>query len=355
MSATLEYPQASEPIIAGVDSHAETHHVVVLDPHGHRIADHQFPATSGGYHALLIWLAAFGRIDLIGIESTGTYAAALTRFLTAHQVPVVEVNTPHAHTRARVGKDDALDAEAAARKALSGEATAAPKDSTGAVEAIRTLKIARDSAVKARSSALVQLRDVLVTAPSELRESMKSKTLRGKASECARLRPDRTRVHEPLHAAKTALRTLARRIVFLDEEVDALDAELEHLVAAIAPTLIAQPGIGTLHAAQFLITAGQNIDRLHSEAAFARLCGVAPIPVSSGKTHRMRLHRGGDRQANRALYLICVCRMRHDQRTRDYIARRLSEGLSKKDAMRCVKRYIAREVFHALRTDLAAL
>lgn len=267
---------------------------------------------------------------------------------------MVEVNTPHAHIRSRVGKDDAVDAEAAARKALSGEASTMPKDTTGAVEAIRTLKVARDSAVKARSSALVQLRDLLVTAPSELRESLKSKTLRGKASECSWFRPDRTRVHEPVHASKTALRTLARRIISLDEEISDLDSDLERLVADVAPTLIAQPGIGTLHAAQFLITAGQNIDRLHGEAAFARLCGVAPIPVSSGKTHRMRLHRGGDRQANRALYLICVCRMRHDQRTRAYIARRMAEGLSKKDAMRCIKRYIAREVFHALEADLTA-
>src|SRR5699024_6507965 len=151
---------------------------------------------------------------------------------------------------------------------------------------------------------------------------------------------------------KFALRTLARRIVHLDEEIVDLERSLRPLLHVCAPTLIAKRGIGTIHAAQLLITAGENLDRLHSEAAFARLCGVAPVPVSSGKSHRMRLHRGGDRQANRALHMIAVVRLRYDARTIDYMQRRLSEGLSKKDVLRCLKRFIAREVFHDLRTDL---
>nr|AIU93862.1 hypothetical protein LRS1606.428 [Rhodococcus sp. NS1] len=296
MTATEYDTQPSDTIVAGVDAHADTHHVVVLDRHGHRIADRQFTATFVGYRELLTWLSGLGHIVHIDVESTGTYAAALTRFLISHGVAVVEVNTPHAHTRARSGKDDRIDAEAAARKALSGESTAVPKDTSGPVEAIRTLSVTRDSAVKARSSALVQLRDLLITAPSELRESLTSKTLHGKASECIRLRPDRTRLHEPAQATKMALRTLSHRILALDREIADLDAALEQLVTAAAPVLTSHLGIGVGHAAQFLITAGQNIDRMHSEAAFARLCGAAPVPVSSGKTHRMWLHRGGDRQ-----------------------------------------------------------
>ncbi len=273
--------------------------------------------TATGYQCLLDWLAGFGPIERIGVESTGTYAAGLTRHLTVAGVRVVEVNTPHSHTRARQGKNDVIDAEAAARKAFTGEATSQPKNTFGVIEAIRILRLARESAVKSRTVALTQLGDVLVTAPAGLRESITAATSRGKATQCARLRPDMARINEPLQAAKFAL-----------------------------------CGIGTGHASQLLITAGQNIDRLNSDAAFARLCGVAPIPVSSGKTQRMRLHRRGDRQANRALYMIAICRLKYDPRTIAYVQRRTAEGLSKKDVIRCLKRFIAREVYNALKLDL---
>ena len=261
-------------------------------------------------------------------------------------------NTPHSHTRARQGKDDVIDAEAAARKAFTGEATSQPKNTFGVIEAIRILRLTRESAVKSRTVALTQLGDVLVTAPAGLRESITAATSRGKATQCARLRPDMARINEPLQAAKFALRSLARRIAAFDEEIGGLDAQLKPLVATTAPSLVALVGIGTGHASQLLITAGQNIDRLNSDAAFARLCGVAPIPVSSGKTQRMRLHHGGDRQANRALYMIAICRLKYDPRTIAYLARRTAEGLSKKDAIRCLKRFIAREVYNALKHDL---
>lgn len=205
----------------------------------------------------------------------------------------------------------------------------------------------------ARTVALLQLQDVLVTAP--LREQITAASGRGMAAQCAKLRPDVSRLTEPTQAAKMTLRTLARRVDELESEITSIDAHLGAMVRAAAPRPTSRVGIGTVHASQLLITAGQNIDRLTSEAAFARLCGVAPIPVSSGKTRRMRLHRGGDRQANRALHLIAVCRLRHDQRTRDYPTRRLAEGLSTRDVLRCLKRFIAREVFNDLRSDLAAL
>lgn len=296
-------------------------------------------------------MAGFGVIDRIGVESTGSYAAGLARFLAAADIDVVEVNMPHKHVRAHKGKDDAIDAEAAARKVISGEATARPKDTTGPIESIRLLTVARASAVKARAAALVQLQDLLITAPAELREKIAAASSHGQATQCAALRPDTARVAQPAQAAKVALRAIARRITSLDDEISQLDRQLDTLVAAVAPTLTSRLGIGTVHAAQLLITAGQNIDRRHSEAAFAR-CGAAPIPVSSGKTHRMRLHRGGDRQANRALHMIAVCRLRYDQRTINYMTRRRADGLSKKDMIRCLKRFIAREVFHDLKPDL---
>lgn len=342
-------------IIAGVDAHKDTHHVVVLDGNGVRLADKQFPVTTDGYWQVLDWVTGFGVLDKIGMESTGSYSAGLARFLLDAGVEVREVNTPHAHTRARRGKTDAIDAEAAARKVLAGDATTRPKTTTGAVESIRLLTVARNSAVKARTAALVQLQDVLVTAPAHIRDHITAKGGHAQATQCARFRADMTRLDDPAQAAKLTLRTLAKRIHALDDEIAALDAQLEKLVTETAPTVISRLGIGTGHGAQLLITAGQNIDRLGSEAAFARLCGVAPIPVASGRTHRMRLHRGGDRQANRALHMIAVCRLRYDPRTTDYMQRRLAEGLSKKDILRCLKRFIAREVFNDLKTDLGLL
>jgi transposase len=199
---------------------------------------------------------------------------------------------------------------------------------------------------------LTQLQDLLVTAPSELRESITAVTGAGKATQSARLRPDLHHLADPLQAAKMALRSLARRIADLNAEIRNLDHALDELVAATSPSLVSKLGIGTGNAGQLLVTAGQNITRLTSEAAFARLCGVAPIPVSSGKTNRMRLHRGGDRQANRALYMITVCRLRYDPRTIAYVQRRITEGKTKAEAIRCVKRFIAREVYQALKADL---
>jgi len=339
-------------IIGGVDAHSLTHHVVALDHLGRRLGDHQFSVSTKGYEQIIGWLGGFGAIDYVGVESTGSYAAGLTRFLTNHQVHVIEVNRPHPHLRAKVGKDDAIDAEAAARKAMSGQARVTPKLTTGIVESIRIIRVARDSAVRSRTRAIVQMRDLLVTAPAGLREQITETSITTLVIRCANLRPDPARLDEPTQAMKAALRCLARRVQAFDEEITATDRSLDVLVKQAAPTLISKLGIGTGHAAQLLITAGQNIDRIHSEAGFARLCGVAPIPVSSGKTQRMRLHRGGDRKANSALHMIAVCRMRYHEPTKAYVQRRLAEGLSKKDIMRCLKRFIAREVYHDLKTDL---
>ena len=316
------------------------------------LGDKEFPATLTGYRDLVEWMGAFGEISRIGVESTGSYGAGLARYLNTRGVRVVEINQPHAHTRLRLGKSDPIDAEAAARKALDGRLSTQPKRTTGVVEAIRVLRVARESAVKARSAALVQFQDLVTTAPGELRESLSSRGTRANVTRAASWRPDATRLDDPTQANRAALRAIARRVHTLDEEIVVADEQLGRLVEKAAPTLMSRVGIGTHHTAQLLITAGENIDRLTSEAAFARLCGVAPIPASSGKTHRMRLHRGGDRQANRSLHMIAICRLRCDQRTIDYMTCRQAEGLSKKDVLRCLKRFIAREVFRDLVTDL---
>jgi transposase len=328
--------------------------VAALDQRGALLATKSFPTTTPGYRQLLDWLSGFGELDAVAVESTGSYAASLVRYLREHDIRVVEINQPHAHTRRRVGKSDPIDAEMAARLFLAGKAKAVPKQTDGIVESIRVLRAARHSAVKSRSAAIVQLRDIIITAPQELRDQLSSrKTLRGKGAVCARLRPSAGELRSPSQAAKFALRSIAQRIETLDREIASLDRELEQLVRAAAPRTTQLLGISTGHAGQLLVTAGQNIDRLRGESSYAALCGASPIPASSGKTTRHRLNYGGDRQANRALHLIAVCRLRYCPRTRAYAKRRTAEGKTKLEIMRCLKRYIAREVYNTLRADLA--
>lgn len=340
-------------VTAGVDAHTDSHHAAVLDEQGRLIATAAFPATGQGYHELAAWLERCGDVERVGVESTGSYAAGLVRVLHARGIAVVEVNQPHPHASHRRGKSDPVDAELAARAAMSGTATAIPKQTTGTVEAIRQLVVARQGASKARVAALGQLEDLVLTAPAELRDQLaRRKTLRGKATLCLALRADTGRIDTPLQAAKLALRSLARRVRALEAEIALLDQHLTALVAATAPRTTSLLGVSTGHASTLLITAGQNIDRLRGEAAFAKICAAAPIPASSGRTTRHRLDYGGDRQANRALHMIAVCRLRYCGRTRAYAERRTAEGLSKREIIRCLKRYIARELYHTLHADL---
>jgi transposase len=345
--------QENPLVVGGVDAHADTHHAAALDERGALLKSSSFPTRTAGYRELLDWLSSHGEIDVVAAESTGSYAAALVRYLREHDVAVVEVNQSHPHTRRRVGKSDPIDAEMAARAFLAGKARAVPKQTNGVVESIRLLRVARQSAVKSRSAALVQVRDLILTAPQELRDQLSCrKTLRGKVTVCARFRPSGRKLRCPSQPAKFALRATAQRIEMLDQEITMLDRELEQLVALAAPRTIQLLGISTGHAGQLLVTAAENIDRLRSESSFAMLCGASPIPASSGKTTRHRLNYGGDRQANRALDLIAVCRLRYCDRTRAYAKRRTVEGKTQREIMRCLKRYIAREVFNSLRADL---
>jgi transposase len=348
-------PKHTRIVIGGVDTHGRTHHAAVLDTQGRLLSDREFPADRGGYQQLLSWLGRHGHVGVVGVEGTGSYGAGLARYLLDQQVRVVEVNRPDRRTRRQHGKSDPIDAEAAARAVLAGTATAAPKRRDGIIEAIRVLRTARRGASKARTAAINQLKALLITAPAPVREALEDLPASVLITTCARLRPDQTLLADPLHASKAALQAIAHRIQLLEAELELADQRLATLVGRAAPRLLQLLAIGNDHAGQLLVTAGQHPERLRGEAAFAHLCGVAPIPASSGKTRRHRLHRGGDRDANKALHLAVVVRMRFCPRTRAYVERRTKEGLSKPEIMRCIKRYLAREVYHALVADFEAL
>lgn len=334
-------------VIGGVDTHGSTHHAAVIDPIGRHIADREFPADTAGHQDLAAWLGSHGTVIAVGIEGTGSYGAGLTRALRAVGLAVVEVDRPDRKTRRAHGKSDPIDAYAAAMAVASGRATGTPKTRDGLVEAIRALHVARRGAVKARTAAINQIKSLLITAPAPLREQLAPLGTAALVATCARLRPG-PNLGNPLAAHKKSLRAQARRWQLLDAEATEHEADITTLVRQAAPALLDLPGCGPITAAQLLICAGDNPDRMHSEGAFAHLTGTAPIPASSGQTRRHRLSRGGDRQANNALHMIAITRLGHDQRTRDYAARRTTEGLSKKDIIRCLKRYIAREAHKAL-------
>ena len=350
--ATYQSRRAAEVII-GVDTHLDRHVAVAIDGQGVRLGENDVPATTCGYEELERWSRSLGQIRAFGIEGTGSYGAGVARFLTGLGYTVIEVNRPDRSVRYRKGKSDPTDAEMAARGVLAGVADATPKSGEGEVEMIRMLKSARDSAVKARTQAGNQMKALVVTAPAKLRETLDGLSTSALAKRCKNFRP--SRLDDPKAAAKYALRSLACRYRYLSDEVRDLDAEIERLTRSIAPTLVDAFGVGPTTAATLLVVAGSNSDRLRSEAAFASLCGVNPIPASSGKTNRHRLNRGGDRQANAALYRIVLVRLCHDPRTQAYMHRRTAEGMSKRDIIRCLKRYVAREVYSAIRKPAQTL
>jgi len=328
-------PQLHTDVIVGVDTHADTHTAAVIDTAGRLLGHRQFDAHPAGYRQLLSWLEPHGHLLKVGVEGTGSYGAGLTRFLTAQQIPVLEVNRTDRSTRRRHGKSDPIDAEAAARAVLAGTAAGIPKAGTGPVEAIRAIRIARRSAIKARTSALNALLALVTTAPAPLRCQLTGLRADHLARAAAQLRPN-CDLTDCTTATKIAMRRLGIRCRQLSDEIAQADQDLRTLTAATAPDLLDQFGVGPHTAAQLLITAGDNPDRLHTEASFAALCGTSPIPASSGKTNRHRLNRGGDRSANHALHTIVLVRMRHHQPTREYVARRRAEGLSTKETMRCL-------------------
>ena len=344
-------PDSARRVVIGVDTHKYVHVAVALDELGTRLGEQHVPSNREGYARLEVWATTLGRVRAFGIEGTGSYGAGLTSFLRRQGHRVIEVNRGDRRSRRANGKSDTLDAEAAARSVLNGESRATPKAGDGTVEMIRQIKIARDTARKGKTSAMVTLKAVIVTAPSELRELLDGLTDKVLVERCASLRPGA--VTSPTAAAKHALRTLARRHQLLALEMASHDAILDGLTGAIAPTLREGFGIGVDTAAEVLIVFGDNPERVHSEAAFAKLCGACPVPASSGITNRFRLSRAGHRDANAALYRAVIVRMRFHQPTIAYVARRSSEGLSKREIIRCLKRFLAREIYQRVMADQA--
>jgi len=340
-------------VIAGVDTHKDFHVVVVLDELGRKLDTATFAATPHGYRDLTGWVCGFGEVLAIGVEGTGSWGAGLCRHLRERGLNVIEVNQPDRHKRRRRGKSDRLDAEMAARAVLSGDATALPKAGNGPVEALRQLRVARTGAMKARTAAANQLHSVCDTAPDHIRSQLRGLTTRRKIAVAARYRPGDALT--PIGGAKRALVTIARRWTALDAEVAELDRAIKTILDTIAAPLLARHGVGYETAGALLCTAGDNPERLATEASFASLCGTAPVPISTGNSKRRRLNRAGDRRGNSALWTIVMSRLRSQHApTVAYLQRRVAEGHSKRDAIRCLKRFVAREVYGDIQTITAA-
>jgi transposase len=346
--ATSDPDKAPPPVFAGVDTHKELHVAAVIDAGETVLGTRSFPTTRTGYRAMLAWIGEFGDLARIGVEGTGSYGAGLTRHLAKAGVTTLEVDRPDRSDRRRKGKDDDLDAINAARAALHGQRTSIPKSKDGAVEALRVLRVTRAHAVRERRSALQLLRMSIISAPEELRDQVRHLTRMQLIRTLAAWRPDVSNATDPVTAYRVSMKSLARRYLELTDEIADLDELINPIVQALVPRLLERVGIGIEVAGQLLVTAGDNPDRMKSEAAFAMLCGVSPLPASSGMTQRHRLNRGGDRQANRALHLAAISRIRLDPRTQAYVAKRTAEGHSKMEIIRCLKRYLAREVYFIL-------
>lgn len=347
--SSVTHPGVSGKVIVGVDTHKHVHVAVAIDQLGVRLDEIEIPVETNGYRQLVGWAQSVGSVGAFGVEGTGSYGAGVASHLRRQGFRVVEVNRPDRRARRANGKSDVIDAEAAARAVLNGTATATPKTADGAAEMIRQVKVARDGAVKARKSAIITLKALVVSAPADLRESLHGLTDKALIDRCAGFRPGE--LTNPTASAKHALRATARRWLHLTEETRGHDTILDDLTQETSPTLREGFGIGAGTAAEMLIIFGDNPERVRSEAAFAKLCGACPVPASSGMTNRHRLYWGGHRQANAAIYRTVIVRMQHHQPTIDYVKRRTAEGLTKRDIIRCLKRFVAREIYQRVMTD----
>jgi transposase len=336
-------------IVGGVDTHRDVHVAAVIDSNGGVLGVESFSTTAAGHRSTLRWMSGFGTVERVGIEGTGSYGAGLARYFNAQNVVVIEVDRPNRQKRRRHGKSDQLDAVEAARAVLSGRCEGRAKTGAGHAEALRALLVVKRSARAARIRTIVQLRHMMFTAPDELRERFTGLNAARMVEHAGRLRPH-PGGNPAMQATKTAALTLARRVQGLDAELVAIDAQIEPLITAAAPSLLAIYGVGIDTAAELLVAAGDNPQRIRSEAAWAMICGVAPVPASTGLIHeRYRLNVGGNRHANNALWRIVLTRLgQHEPRTIAYMTRRLAEGKNKPEIIRCLKRAVARETFRAL-------
>jgi transposase len=336
-------------VIGGVDTHKEIHVAAVVDHRDVVIGTQVFSTTRAGYRALLRWMRSFGDVKRVGVECTGSYGAGVLRFLENAGLEVLEVTAPDRSVRRKKGKTDTLDAENAAHATFAGIRTVTPKTRDGMVESLRVLRVARKTAVAARRVALQMLRMQIISAPEELRDQVRNLTRMQLIRTIATWRPDASDYRDPTTATRMALRSLGRRYLELSDEIADLDVPIRALVEHLNPALLERTGVGVESAAQLLVTSGDNPERLRSEASFAALCGACPIPASSGMSVRHRLNRGGDRAANSALHMIVISRLRIDDTTKAYVQRRTAEGRSKLEIMRCLKRYVAREIYHLIK------
>jgi len=339
--------EAGRTVIGGVDTHLDVHVAAALDPIGGVLGVESFDATPRGYRAMLEWMGGFGTLSKVGVEGTGSYGAGLGRFLGQAGIEVIEVDRPNRQVRRTKGKSDPADAVEAARAVLSGRCTGVPKTKDGNVEAIRALLVAKRSAREGRLRAVNQMRQLSYTGPDQVRSRLKGLSITELVAETAVMRP-RAAGDPVVYATKVSLAALGRRVLSLEDEIAGTDSLLADLVTTYAPDMLELFGVGVDTAAALLVAAGDNPERLRSEAAWAHLCGVAPIEASSGKVTRHRLDRGGDRNANQALWRIVMTRLSFDPRTREYMERRTKEGRSKREVIRILKRYVAREVFKYL-------
>jgi transposase len=336
-------------IVGGVDTHEDLHVAAVVDEHDRLLGSECFPTTRHGYKQMLLWMRSFGELVRVGVECTGTYGAGLLRYLQQAHVTVLKVTTPDKSDRRKRGKDDTLDACNAAHAAFAGVRTVTPKARDGMIESLRVLKVCRKTAISARRVALQLIHNTIISAPDELRSLLRAITRMQLILTLAAWRPDLSDYRNLSSAYRITLKSLGRRYRELHDEIADLDVMIASLVDELAPDLVSRPSIGYESASQLLLTAADNSDRLQSEASFAALCGGSPVPASSGKVTRHRLNRGGDRAANSALHIIAIGRLRTDARTKAYVNKRVSEGHSKLEAIRCLKRCIAREVYSVIR------
>lgn len=340
--------------VIGVDTHRDSHTAAVVAAATGGVVEHLTVATDAfGYRRLKTFADRHAEgVRVWAVEGTGSYGAGLTTFLLERGEWVVEIDRPARPARRDGAKSDDLDAVRAAREALSREHLAAPR-ARGDREALRVLMAARQGAVIARTKAIGQLKALIVNAPQGLRDHLRRSTTNEQLQRCARLRtlPSHSIEHR---ATIRALRGTARRALALEAEASEYETDLEQLVVAICPELLSQPGIGTITAAQFLIS-WSHAGRIRSEAAFASLGGAAPIPASSGTVVRHRLNRSGDRQLNRALHTVALSRLRIHDPTKAYATRRTQEGKTPREVKRCLKRAIAREVYRLMESHAAAV
>ncbi|GAB2762015.1 IS110 family transposase [Nocardioides salsibiostraticola] len=348
-------PVDPRAVYGGVDTHRDFHVASAVSALGALLGTATFPASTTGYQRLLEWLKSWGTVAGVGVEGTGSYGAGLARYLDDHDLTVHEVNRPDRTSRRRRGKSDHYDAEAAARSVLAGS-THPAKINHAAIESLRMLKLQYDSAVKQRTATLNQMHQIRITAPDALRTQLGGLTKKTLPTTCARFRIDPAALADPTTVAKKVLRGLAKRVLSLTEEINDLNADITTLTKALAPITSTASGVGPQGLARLLITIGENPQRFASEASFAALCGTNPVPANSGQHQGFyRLNPAGNRQANSALHMMVISRLAHHQPTNRYIAQRSPDGKSTPHLRRKLKRYLARELFTLLRTDLRNL